>query len=265
MYKIKNFTVLILALFTTTLLVSCQNLKSQTKELNDWQHLNLSGKVKTIKEVNYRLKKESGKITRIESEPLWDHNRLIQFDKNGNKLKEILYSKNQIPDTIWQEYNYQYGRNGKKIKADKFQKWGYPSTDFIITYNYNKKGKLIDQITFDSEGKRTSKLRFTYLSNRIIKIVEYGSSDESLKTTTEFEYDDNFNLLMTKEFDNNGDLNVLSEFNDNGTLQKQNNFKLKRNLTFEYEFDSENNWIKKTILEKEEPVYLIDRQIDYLE
>ena len=106
---LKILTLLLLTFFT-----ACSIKAQNSKEINDLQDLNLTGKVKLIRETNFKLVKDSGKLTKIESEPLWDFNRLIYFDNNGKKTEEILYSKGALSDTIWQKYNYQYGQNGKK-------------------------------------------------------------------------------------------------------------------------------------------------------
>ena len=161
-------------------------------------------------------------------------------------------AKIQLP--IWTKW--------KKIKAEKFQKYGYPNSNFIITFEYNEIGQLIEQTEFDSKGKRTSHIRFKYLNNKLIEKIEYGSSNESIQNKTKFGYDENKTLVIEKILDKNGDLVKLSEFNQ-GILARENNYKLKRNMSFDYEFDSQNNWIQKVISEKEKPVYLIEREIKY--
>jgi hypothetical protein len=262
-FRIRKIIILkILTLLLLTFFTACSSKAQNSKEINDLQDLNLTGKVKLIRETNFQLVKDLGKITKIESDPLWEFNRLIYFDNKGKITEETFYSKSASSDTIWQKYNYQYGQNGKKIKADKFQKYGYPDSKFIITFEYNEIGQLIEQTEFDSKGKRTSHIEFKYLNNKLIEKIEYGSSNENIQNKTKFDYDENKNLVIKKILDKNGDLMILSEF-DQGILAKEHNYGLKRDLSFDYKFDSQNNWIQKVISEKDKPVYLIEREIKY--
>lgn len=167
----KYFRILIGVLF---IINSYQTLSAQEKTEN-LSSKNISGKVKSIKEISYdgtenfgELKK--GKLTGI---------IFFEYNEVGNLIKETQYdekgkisyitnykydSRNNLIEKssqsigIWIVYNYD--DNGKCIQSDELKK--DKSLKFRTKHKYNPLGYLIESNTYNSQGKHYRKSLFKY-------------------------------------------------------------------------------------------------------
>ncbi len=118
--KIKIFILLIFICFSTI----AQNKK------NDWQILNLKGKVKSIENFTYF------KTTFDNEKQLIKHlNYTCKYDKKGHKIKQSFYSSNGNVDYT---FTWKYNTKGQKTQKKMGKRY--------IIYTYDKpKGNLIEE------------------------------------------------------------------------------------------------------------------------
>ena len=168
-----------------------------------------------------------------------------KYDKNGYKIEEKTIRKttqinsNQIIDNYEFVLNFKNDDSGCKIEEY--------STSYKTIFKYNDKKKLVEE------------QQYSILANGSVllnKIITY-------------EYDKKGNV--TNHSEKNAEGKVFSSetysYNENGFVSKILSFSTLREgynkETFEYEYDSNKNWIKKTNFIANKPEYIEEREIVY--
>lgn len=167
--------------------------------------------------------------------------------------------------------SYTYDKSKKLIKTTRWV-GGYKDQEKVYIYN---KGKLIYNITktFVIDNVTSSKEKYIYdtFGNVIEENLE--NSDGSISRQFAYKYNNKNQQIEVKlSYDTNGFnwKNTFDEYNKNGNIIKgtyyENQFEkgiLKRKFTYEYEYDSKNNWIKQLYKEKGKITITVKREIEY--
>ncbi|HUH72766.1 MAG TPA: hypothetical protein VLZ75_00025 [Chitinophagales bacterium] len=284
-----RFLVLIL------LVSSCSEVKKDRGE-------ELKGNVKSYEEISYKAIGLFGKIVKgnklrdqnLEGSGM--HDLYVVLDKNQNVTERRKYDSdgNLVYKTIYiydkggnitEEKernggftNYFYDKNGYLIQQDinhgsgSSQKWIYLNDnkgnkiemkefDFYNTlkytniYNYDENGNQIEFLEYDKNHDLQSQVIFKY--NEIGKKSEIYSSRKSLIMGKYDLYYGTFKSKYTYVYDEKG--NVVLEMRYGKTDENETILKLE----YFYEYDKIGNWISKTILENDEPQFILERKIDY--
>ena len=132
----------------------------------------------------------------------------------------------------------------RTYKAEyKFGEIQNGSLYYKYTFKYDEKGNEIERNRYNSDGSLRSKYTFKYdeKGNKI----EYNSynSDGSLLSKYTYKYDEKGNEIE------------YNSYNSDGSIDEE--------TTYKYEFDKFDNWIKKVSLEKDNPLTVIERLIEY--
>jgi hypothetical protein len=210
-------------------IISCsrENVKNSLAEQN------LSGKVKSLTETTYPVDK-SGNI--IDSNFL--EKILYRFNSRGNKIEEIHYHPDSVPEMI----TFKYNPSGRKV--EKRWKDTNNELDHVATFRYDKKGNNIEKRWSETDGNLTKKEIYLYDENGNKTIEEIISFEDSTSERRTFSFDNRHNLI--EEIRYNSDDSIP------------------RRYSYHYlEFDQAGNWLKRVQSENKIPITITIRVIGY--
>lgn len=198
------------------------------------------------------------------------------YDENDKLIGEYFYISSQsniIPSN-------KYDKEGKLIESVETD----PSY-FKYTYKYDKHGRIIEKIGVSSNNpfnRFTSKSTWKYdqngnnieFSNYISgklkrkRTRKFNNNGEIIKSNS-FKYDSTGNIIKSKH--NIKDLKIEKGRNkyDSGDINLKiydqlENRRINVNSRFEYEYDKNNNWIKKLEFDENKlNISLFEREIEY--
>jgi len=166
-------------------------------------------------------------------------NNKHRYDEKGNKIEKIEYK----PDgSLFYKHIYKYDDKGNKIE------WRYYNSNLKLIYKwkykYNDKGYFIHGKRIYSNGK--SDLKSTYKRNNEGVIIEWKQYENGiLINNEEYKDDDRGNLIEQI---------ILEKFNF-----------VKKIITYKYEYDKNNNWIKRIIFLDKEPMSITEKTLEYFD
>jgi len=210
-------------------IISC----SSEKVKNSLTEQNLYGKVKSLTETTYPVD-GSGKI--IDS--TFIEKTFYKYNSKGNKIEEIHYHPDSTPELI----TFKYNLKGKKIE----KRWrdAHHEIDHLATFRYDKKGNKIEKRWSETNGSLIKKETYLYDENGNKTTEEIISIEDSMSERRTFKFDDRHNLI--EEFRYNSDDSIPHRY------------------TYKYlEFDKAGNWLKRVQSEKDIPIKITIRMIEY--
>ena len=197
---------------------------------------------------------------------------LFGCKKENNSIKNNFKKKNSI-----EERNL-FGKV-KSIRSmeydvvDKFGDIQKVNISFSIRFNnyeiFNKEGNVIEYNGYNSDGSLDDKYIYKYDDNGN-RIESNGyNSDGSLKSKFIDKYDDNGNKIEYIRYNSDGflDWKSISKYDDKGnrieSIEDNSNGSLNYTLSYDYEFDKNNNWINRIYYENKIPKTIVERTIEY--
>lgn len=197
----------------------------------------LYGNVKSVREIVYLAEEESGVPTLI----MLLNTKVLEYDKNGRHLNTKHYRSNEKElEYIWV---YHYNENGVKTEVNGHFYSESSEVDMKFTFHYDDKGEEAEQLTFDKDGELTAKLTYIYDS--------IGNKVEMVQVNNKGEWLNSLNL----KYDKHG--NVTEE------ISSATDRKLNYKDTFQYEFDTRNNWIRQLHYRNGRLAQIAERTIIY--
>jgi len=215
------------------------------------------------------------------------------YKYNGKGLKiEATYYYRLGTDSLRERTVYKYDSAGKLTDLKTYDLIGL--LDRRFAYKYDNAGNLTETYSYDYDDNidSTSVNRLDSHGNCIETTIR--NADSSLKNKSTSTYDDKGNKLVFNLYNADGSLRYKSTYkydkkgkktefakyvsdslvekqiflyDKNEILTGQEVFKadgrLETKLTFEYVFDNQNNWIKRTELNFNIPKYIVERTIKY--
>lgn len=200
---------------------------------NSLSEQNLNGIVTSLTETTYPVD-QSGKIT----DSSFLEKTSYRYDSQGNKIKEIHYYPEGVSDLI----TFKYNLRGKKV--EKRWKDSNNEIDHLATFIYDKKGNKIEKRWSETDGSllKTATYSYNETGNKIAEVII--SVKDSMNERTIFRFD-NRNNLIEENLYNSAD-------------------SIPHRYTFKYlEFDKAGNWLKRLQLEKNIPIRITLRVIEY--
>jgi len=276
-----------LPLALVVLLVNINCNLSESKKPNDLELENLKGKVRTITFEQYRIEeiiKTDSKDSLTYMHKYLDKKHVVNYNIKGFKTDRIDYKWNgKIDDYI----NYKYLPDGKLIEGPEGEYFYDKSGNLYLTvytqkgsgkkrctkYIYNSKELLAEKLVYNYDSQLVRYYSYEYDSRNKLAVSYYKYFGDAYTYRTneksEYFYDSAFNLVKIKTTGLNTSYTDVQEMkrnerNDIVFLKLSNLSSNEETVnTFEYEYDSQNNWIKKRIYldQKLEAVY--ERSIDY--
>jgi hypothetical protein len=210
-------------------LASC----SQEKVKNSLTEQNLLGKVKSLTETNYPVD-SSGKITGKS----FLEKTLYRYGARGNKIEEIHYYPDSIPDLI----TFKYDLSGKKVE----KRWLDTNKELnhLAVFRFDKNGNLIEKRWTGTHGSLLKKATFSYDDNG-------NKTEESINY-----FADSLNERRTFSFNKQHLLKEETIYNSRGIITHRYSYKY-------LEFDHTGNWVLRMQSEKDIPTALTIRSIEY--
>ncbi len=256
----KRFLLLILLLL---ILLSCNSTKYEKNELG------INGKVKKVTEITYReIKDTTGKLS---NDTL---SVVITFLNDNGKLKKSktdIYISNVLAQTIDSRFIYNSKQQRIKEMATTLD-----SIEFEVEYEY--KNNLLDRTlykdTLDNIYNEYFELYF-YDSFGKLKQRDYHSfsidleeNDTITNLKAKFKYDNNEFLIESEwmSLDSIYNKKELYFKDKTGLLEKQFNYNnigiLIDSAFFKYEYDKNNNWIKRMEFKNDSLIKIKERIIE---
>ena len=275
--------------FVTVMLMLyfCQEIKAQK---NDWQKEKLTGRVKSVKDITYKVMDTFGVVKKGEikngynedfnsignemevdffykSDSSLNSKNIFKYDEKGKLIEENIYKSNGRLDT---KKTFKYDDKGNEIEDDLYKSDG--SLDSKYTYKYDEAGNEIECKVYKSDNNLEHKYIYKY-DQKGNQIERSGyKSDGSISYKSTSKYDDNGKKTEDVYYyksDINFTDKTLFKYDDKGNLIESNTFKfdstLKIKRNFEVIYDVNGNWIKRTYFKGEGkiPDEISEREIVY--
>lgn len=248
----------------------------------------LKPKMKWVKKAIYRVR--DGELKNRDS--LFDSElySYVAYNKNGYPIEFINYftngsvysktvldrnekgdiqkaTKKSASGELVNYWIYEYDSNGNTTEIKTYD--AENNITEIQSYKYDENGNNIE-ITIKTPSINIRRYEFEYnADNKVIKESKY-KPDGSLRNTSIISYDKNGNeSIVIKTSPEGLFVKVVSEYDERNNLIMEKSFdkhsQLKRQISFEYVYDHNGNWItnKRSINGKLNMV--CERQIEYYE
>ena len=277
-------------------LLGCSEQITQMKKFpyykTDLEKMKLRGKVKTFREFSYKTIDSFGVISKGEKQYkdgfiFYDNfppkGGYLTFNIEGFFIENVKYDKDE---DIIQRILFTYNDKGKKTEQNIYDIVN--KLDYKKVFKYNDKGYLIDRSIYNKTGKLNSKFVFKHdLEYNMITVKYYYPSDElgniyryiyndfgnlieshnnsygkhSTRIISYFRYDFQGNLIEENSTHTieagSVDIDTSYEYNDKGDVVS------KDLTTYEYVYDTHNNWIKRIEYTYGFPEFILEREIKY--
>ena len=240
---------------------------------NDLKRLRLTGKIKSIRSIEYAAGDESGKIVRKErsstgysdsytvfnskgditelvyfdSNEIMSQRRLMKFNEKGKIIEETWYKSEAAPEN---RFIYKYDKKGNMIEVTGFIK-GKDQCNHRTLYRYDEKGNQIERDDYYPCDALSSKIVWKYDDRGNMLEEVFSGVDGKYGLITVNTYDAADKLIESSE---GGDsesviLKKTFKYDDKGnctervTSRTDGNYHLRE--VFRYEYDIKGNWIKR--------------------
>ena len=250
---------------------------------NDWQKMELKGKVQKMRTFNCNLDSAVGYN---ESTATFYVDKHFVFNENGYLTEN--YEYNQETNIAEFKEVIEYDSLNRKVKSTTRNLTIPDNSPNIIAYKYNDLNLLIE--TLSEAGYKSSRTNFFYDENN--NLVKTVLSSSQSKSEIFFKYNafnqlieeympDNYNI--TKKYDSLGRISTIKyeylaekSIDQVNYIYNENNFEIENHISItengvtttylvkiEYQFDKMGNWIQRSKLIDNKIVELTKRSIVY--
>ena len=219
----------------------------------------------------------------------------FRYDEKANLIRKTEYK----PDgSLIVKENYKYNERDKVIEVQDINSEGVPADRWI--YKYNNKGKRIEANRYKPDGNLYEKIIYDYDNEgNIVEVNRFGENG-NLEGRIYYVYDNKNDLIEAESYDSNGELEAklfykfISKFNPKKFNKYVNMLAMESDVTiyevlifgrigieelqlfiadesldingkYEYEFDKQDNWIKRIEFEDDSAKFVVEREITYYE
>lgn len=242
-------------LIMTAFFFSCKSGKTNLQ--SDLTESNLKGKVWKIEK---NIHNADAKVRCACGEREECNQTTYVYNEKGNLAESAAI---EIDGKILITSRYIYDRDGACKEIDKY------SGEKLVGKEVNilKGDKLMEVTTFDKNGVSENVCKYEYTGDDVSDGTTYNAAGEIVS----FFHNEYLNgqLYSQTEKDKSGDITVITKYKRNGNNDVIesifNNPKIngEYKLTFDYEYDKEGNWIKKTQLFNGKIAGVVMRNITY--
>lgn len=224
--------------------------------------MKLRKEVQTIKEVQYEAVENSGKIEKG-SYICCAH--FFVFNEDGNKAEESLAD----PDgSDASRAVYSYDKKGRRTEVNTYHPDGKHSLK--VNSTFNKKGFEIERILTDTDGGTDNWKTLYKYDKKGKKLEEEILQQNSLVAKIFYKYDANGNVSETEQIGADGISSVVRSFKYDEKGNKVEMKEISKGVlkvlhTYEYEFDSNGNWIRQISYEEGKAIMVTEREISYFD
>lgn len=245
----------LLLLSVILLFFSC----SKNKSKSDISKESLNGNVSKITVARYRATEKFGEPYKEKRVSLVTS----KFNKDGNITdQDLLYTldSSEVDHIV---FALQYNDKGQKISSRNMK--NPKPTEF---YKYDSDGLVREYIHVDDKGTLTDKTVFVYDNDLASSETSYDNKGGIEKKIT-YKRNEKGLLKESTEYDSSGKLNrkMLYSYNTQNLLEKldySSNTGYAFVSTFKYsDKDDKGNYLKIVTYEKNKPVDIVERKIEY--
>lgn len=278
-------TNLILVLVFILVNINCNT--SETKKPNDLELENLKGAVSTITLSLYKFSemenKDSNNNTSIRHQYL-DKKHVVKYNINGFITEKTVFNWD---GSVVNNTKYEYLENNRLVSGPEGEYLYDESGKLYLTiythngnglkktikYDYDSENLLADKYVYNYDNELVYHYSYKYDSKNLLKEFIYRYYGHALtykvNQKEEYFYDSVFNLVKIKTSGLNTSYSEFQEFKYNErkdtvfhktTDSSENEVRV---YTYDYEYDSQNNWVKKSIYSNNKIVLLKERTIEY--
>jgi len=226
---------------------------------NDLSKSNLNGNIKSVRTIQYRAIQKAKKIELGAVHPMM--NFKIYYNKNGNDSIRCQFRYkagiHQLSDSTHYKYNGQ-------MKSEQLNYNNKGEQHSYSNYNYDQNTKLLMVNHFGMNDSIYQKWSFDFNNKEQYKVTEISMRD-TLTFTTHL-YKLNGDRIESKYY-RDGQFNYSKKFNYEDDRNVKSWVYLSDDVaatySCSYEFDDNENWIKKIETLNEKAVYVTERTIVY--
>lgn len=179
-----------------------------------------------------------------------------EFNDQRNEIETKFYYE----DTLSNINIHKYNKNGHRIETENYDSDGEFSGKDIYKFDesgnniessiYNSIGNLIQKETYkyDEKGNKIEYTNSQLMDDHKVKTEKFKYDNKKNQIETKhFNFDGKLWLMETRKFESNGlEIEIKSTFfNKNGEIE---DFEI-----YKYEYDKENNWIRKIEFRNDKP------------
>ena len=269
-----------IVLFALLLLTSCNN--SNTTSLDE---LNLKGRVLSVKAISYEAESKFGEIVKGDID--FSGNSLFSFNEAGMIIDKSFYDWDGDLDR--KEISV-YDEKGRISEVNEYDEDGdlYAKTVFEFVDDI-----IVSQIRYDVDGEVEFHIKYENDGRNIIRgeyiVSEYNKGDywenklNGSKLVESISYDNKGGKGSTSTYNTNTklvkvelpDYSIEVSYNETGDVDKTLNARFTEHsfsiheegsvYYYEYEYDSNNNWVKRITYkgEHKKPELITERIIKY--
>ena len=206
---------------------------------------------------------------------------------NGNLIQQRLFDKD---DQLVERYEYKSDKNGNQIEATRYNLYEALYKD---VYEYDRKNNRISEARFDKDYNLLYKTQTTYKDSLITEIVGLDSklnhisaekrsydkkgnllnrsfqdlvSEEYTQENNQYDASSNlieWSLAINKvvsqtikyKYDSHKNITQIDKLDQNGNVQESRKYI--------NEYDPQGNWIQKSVILKDMPIFVLERKIEY--
>lgn len=267
------------------------NHKQYATNLTDLEKEELKGPVQKIKQICYKASQKKGLIIQgeIDDEVYFRQNKILTFNENGIKIEERVFESRG--DTSIQTFN----EKGLDIEYRTFKEDGTPQSYAIKEYNDQDNTVTSTHHFYPNQTLSSKSIWKNNAMGKPIEFIQYTPIDV-LKSKSYLTYDESgfqtesksnngnggFNSWIKHEKNDHGHSIKNTHLNEDGSILKVENYVWEYDSEgkiisangspwdtdvlldeFDYEYDSHENWIKKTTSYKGKPLCIQLREINY--
>lgn len=197
----------------------------------------------------YDIKSKLSELTKFMNDTIERGKAIYKYDVKGNKIEELFLDR-----TYKSKTTFKYTVKGE-LSEEKF----YEKDDLVwtISYSYDKKGNVTIENKVNAEMKPLDQRTYNYdINGKMIEQVVSLYRKDGSKIEDKFAYKGGSGSFSYK-YNEKGDVIEI-----NIVLAEGNN-----TLNFELEYDTNNNWIKRTCTYKNDEsirfANMVIREIQY--
>lgn len=241
------------------------NSNSPTNSRTDWKELSLKGSVKSLRQIDYPAIEKGGAVIKGERKSgISFQDEFKLFNDKGMLLEENSFMS---IDDLGLKVSYKYDEQNYKIER---------------VGNYNDGSVLFKNILKYSNNRHTVETK-TYKGSDKFEQKDKAVYDDHFRLTEQYGYlpDGKQFYKSTYTYDQDGNLKEHSYFDETDKLQsrtiyvydKQGNAVewlwyrgdgiVDRHLTYAYDFDEKNNWVRRVEFRDGKPFIVSEREIKY--
>lgn len=198
-----------------------------------------------------------------------DKKRIFKFDERGNRIEDNMYRSD---GSLYYKHSYKYNVNNKVIEEIFVNSKGEIENSKIISYDNNLNKIRIIELDKDYSTNIMVNWESHYeYDSRNNLIQDFRNKNGAFHHKTIYKYDINNNKIEEVTFNEDREITAktISIYDDFNNLVKEINYDendvVVNSRSFEYEYDSMNNWIKMVSFKNGIAETIEEREITYYE